>query len=372
MSETAQNSAPPKRGAGCFRWLFRLVLIGLVCLALLAIAGGLGAYMVYDHITRPGVPGATVTITIPEGITVKQVAPILREHGLIETEWFYWIALRIDKQGGVIKHGHYELARGLSPIELLHELYKGPNTAFRPEDIPDELKVRVAEGLSLAQQSALFDHPEAFLAAASDPDLIAQAGIERPTLEGFLMPDTYFFDKKPTEREVVERMFAHFQETYEALRREIPGAGDRDVLEVLTVASLVEEESKVDSERPLVAAVIYNRLKSRMTLDMDSTLQYALNKYGQRLLDADKQVESPYNSYKNGGLPPGPISNPGVAAIRAALQPAEVSYLYFVSNADGKTHTFSNTLQEHNQAVARFRREIAEQRREQQQRNDVQ
>ena len=112
-----------------------------------------------------------------------------------------------------------------------------------------------------------------------------------------------------------------------------------------------------------VAAVIYNRLKKNMALEMDSTLQYALGKYGTRILDADKEVDSPYNTYRYRGLPPRPISNPGVASLRAAMDPAEVEYLYFVSNADGKTHTFSRTLREHNKAVARYRREIRQQRR---------
>jgi UPF0755 protein len=179
------------------------------------------------------------------------------------------------------------------------------------------------------------------------------------------MPDTYFFDAPPRPEDLVERMFRQFQKVYAQLLREVPGAQAFNLLEVVTVAALVEEEAKTPEERPLVASVIYNRLDEEMPLQLDATLQYALRKYGQRMLDADKQVESPYNSYKYAGLPPGPIANPGVDSLRAALNPAKSEYLYFVSNADGRTHTFSKTLAEHNRAVARFNAEMAVQRREQ-------
>ncbi|MDX9975999.1 MAG: endolytic transglycosylase MltG, partial [FCB group bacterium] len=137
----------------------------------------------------------------------------------------------------------------------------------------------------------------------------------------------------------------------------------QDLNKIVTIASLVEEESRVDDERPLVAAVVYHRLKQNMALGFDSTLQFALNKYGERMLDADKAVDSPYNTYLNAGLPPGPICSPGIKSLRAALNPADVDYLYFVSNADGKTHTFSRTYAEHNRAVADFRKKIAPQRK---------
>jgi UPF0755 protein len=163
-------------------------------------------------------------------------------------------------------------------------------------------------------------------------------------------------------------MVTQFEKEYEALLQEHPAARERSKLEIVTVASLVEEEARVDEERAIVAAVIYNRLSKGRPLEMDSTLQFALGKYGQRLLSEDKAVESPYNTYRKAGLPPGPISNPGVASLRAAMAPADMDYLYFVSNADGLTHTFSRTLKEHNAAVARYRKEIAVQRREQRQR----
>ena len=179
------------------------------------------------------------------------------------------------------------------------------------------------------------------------------------------MPNTYFFDRPPTEREVVDRMVDHFVKVRDDIFAQYPEAAKVDMHKVLTVASLIEEEARLDDERPLVAAVIYNRLEQNMPLCFDSTLQFALGKYGQRMLDKDKEIDSPYNTYKYAGLPPGPISSPGKASILAALHPAEVKYIFFVSNADGKSHTFSETMAEHNRAVAQFRKDIANQRREQ-------
>src|SRR5690606_27570431 len=148
-------------------------------------------------------------------------------------------------------------------------------------------------------------------------------GFEVSTYEGFLMPNTYFFEQEPEAHALALRMLEQFRIEYEKLLREFPDQAERDPLEVVTIASLIEEEARVDDERPLVASVIYNRLARNRPLELDSTLQYALNKYGQRLLNVDKEVDSPYNTYRNPGLPPGPISNPGPASLRAAMNPAE-------------------------------------------------
>ncbi len=227
---------------------------------------------------------------------------------------------------------------------------------------PNAIKITVPEGLTVAQMAELPDTPDDFLTAARGIPVEQELGIEAPGIEGFLMPNTYYFDEPPSGEQLAREMLEQFKADYAELAADHPVAA-QDMLKVVTVASLVEEEARIDEERPLVAAVIYNRLAKGRALQMDCTLQYTLNKYGQRLLEADKAVDSPYNTYKYPGLPPGPISNPGVASLRAAMAPANVDYLYFVSNADGKTHTFSRTMREHEEAVARYRREIRKQRR---------
>jgi len=362
MSESQQRTqGPPPRRRG--RLVVRLAVALLVAAILLVVAGALIAAIAYEHVTMPGTPIEEVAFVVPEGASGRQVGRLLAEQGFIEHEILFRLALRLDDTAEPVRYGSYRLERGLSASELLRILQKGPEQVWDAEHVPPDRRVTVPEGLTLAQAAQLFDDPQAFLGAAAAPDLVERVGLPVRTLEGFLMPDTYYFDRKPTPRELVERMVEHFEETYAALCKEFPEAALRSKIETVTVASLVEEEARVDHERPLIAAVIYNRLKRRQRLEMDATLQYALGKYGERLLAADKEVDSPYNTYRVAGLPPGPISSPGAGSLRAAMNPAPVDYLYFVSNADGESHTFNRTLAEHQVAVNRFRREIAVQRR---------
>ncbi len=300
-----------------------------------------------------------VTVVIPSGATGKEIGKILADAGVVWHQGLFYMALRMDEEARTIRSGVYEIPIGLTPRQVLDLLYQGPVRS----EMQNTVRLTIPEGLTLAQMAELFDDRDGFWEAVKAPDLRQRVQCPAETLEGFLMPNTYFFDTPPTPRQVIVRMLEQFEKEYANLCAEIPHAKDHDRFRIVTVASLVEEEAKVDEERPLIAAVIYNRLQEDMPLQMDGTLQYALQKYGQRLLDEDKEVDSPYNTYRNKGLPPGPICNPGVASLRAALQPAHVPYRYFVSNADGRTHTFSTTLAEHNRAVGRFRKEIAIQRR---------
>lgn len=336
----------------CFiwSWVILLLVIG---------AAGLVAFAVYDHVTRPGRAGVAVEVVVPPGATGRDVGRLLVDHGLLEYEGFFRLAMQVDGTHRIIQHGAYELFRGLSALELLQLLYEGPSRHL----LANQARVTIPEGMSIARIADAFEDSDAFIEAAHNPTLIEQLGIAAESLEGFLMPNTYFFDTTPEAHVLVERMVSQFEKEYDRLIETYPGAAHMDKLLLVTIASIVERETRVDEERPLAARVIYNRLERNMPLQMDSTLQFILNKYGQRLLYEDREVDSPYNTYLNRGVPPGPICSPGVASLRAAMAPADVPYLYFVSNADGRTHTFSRTLEEHNQAVARFRREIAPQRR---------
>lgn len=328
-----------------------------------AIALGAALVVAYQHVQRQGLAGETVEVEIPKGASGADTAALLAEKGLIEHELFFRLALRLDESGEAIQAGAYELPKGLSAKQLLALIHEGPDTTFDPSAVPADRRLTVPEGLTIAQMAELRPSPSAFIEAARTSPLIQQLNPGGTSLEGYLMPSTYFFETPPTDAMVLEAMTAQFRKIWDELSMTLPDGLTRSQHEILTIASLVEEEARSDEERATIAAVIYNRLEQGMALDMDSTLQYALGKYGQRLLNRDKEVASPYNTYRNPGLPPGPISNPGRASIEAALAPEENDFLYFVSNADGKTHTFSRTLAEHNAAVAKFRREIAEQRR---------
>jgi len=352
--------AEERRRFRFWRWVASLfVYTAAASVLLVAVAACLG-YVLYDHVTGEGIRGPAVSVSVPRGSTGADIARTLAEKGLIEHEGFFRLAQRLDRSGGIIRHGYYELNQGLSAAGLLRQLQAGP---ARPLEV-DRVVVTIPEGLAIAQVAETRPDGADYVAAASRADLIARLELDAESLEGFLMPDTYFFDEEPTGDELVERQVGHFETVYANLVAEIPGAEDYDKLAIVTIASLVEEEARSDEERPLIAAVMYNRLEKGMPLQMDSTLQYALGKYGQRMLNVDKEVDSPYNTYRHTGLPPGPISSPGAASLRAALAPAQADYLFFVSNADGMTHTFSTTMAEHERAVARYRREIAQQRRE--------
>jgi len=358
MAEAKGAEDPTVRAWSVWRALGVLTL----CAGFFAVAAALAGYLVLEYIRGPGVAGEPVSVTIPEGVSGQQVGKMLEDAGLVDHELLFRMAMRIDNSGDTIKHGEHAISKGLSASEVLRLLQQPPEVQL------GRFKVTIPEGLTIAQIAPLIADSPGFLAAVANSSVKTSLGMDVPSLEGFLMPNTYYFDAAPTGEELARTMIAQFRAEWGKLAAEFPEPA-KDPAKIITIASLIEEEARIDDERPLVAAVIYNRLEKGRTLDMDSTLQYALNKYGQRLLDEDKEVASPYNTYRNAGLPPGPISNPGAASLRAALSPAPVKYLYFVSNADGKTHTFSNTLKEHEAAVAKYRTEIRAQRRELMQQN---
>ncbi len=355
MNEPAGEGAPGRKPSRLRRLAFATVLL----LALVTVAAIIVGNNLLDAVRGPGVHGEPLTVVVTEGSTGRDVGSQLAAMGLIEHELMFRLALRMDTSGGTIKHGSHRVPRGASPLEILHILQQPPSPTFDA----NLFKVTIPEGLSIRQIADLTPDPAAFLAACAAVSMQDEFGVDAPSPEGFLMPNTYYFDEPPNAGQLLRRMLDQFKADYAVLVAEHPDAAS-DTLRIVTIASLIEEEARIDSERGLVSSVIHNRLAKDIALQFDSTLQFALNKYGQRLLNGDKEVDSPYNTYKYLGLPPGPIANPGIASLRAALAPAESEYLYFVSNADGTTHTFSKSLREHEAAVAKFRREIREQRRE--------
>jgi UPF0755 protein len=192
--------------------------------------------------------------------------------------------------------------------------------------------------------------PERFLALVQDPAVADRLNVPAPRLEGYLFPDTYRLTRGMDEDEIVRIMVTRFHETIPRNFNEQADRLQMDMHGIVTLASLIEKEARLDSERPLIAAVFHNRLRQRMPLQSDPTAVYMVPRKPGRITAADLQHNSPYNTYRVQGLPPGPIANPGLASIRAALNPAPVNYLYFVAKNDG-SHQFSQTLQQHNQAV---------------------
>jgi len=358
MSESNTDRKPAKSaGKKLFRIFILLAGVFVLFVGSLAFAG----YAFYAQVTEPRDTTEVGEFVVVEGVTGSDIAVKLAREGFVEHALYFRVALKLDSAPGVIKHGVYQLPKGASAVQLVEELQNQTPDSI----LTNTIKVTLAEGLTLRQMAQQFEDAQAFLDAANEVDVFGRFGVDTPSPEGFLMPNTYFFDNQPSAEEVVERMAQAFEKTYMRLKGEFPDIENRDLVEIVTIASIIEEEARLDEERPIVAGVIYNRLEKKMPLEMDSTLQYALNKYGERLLTSDTEVDSPYNTYKRRGLPPGPISNPGEASLRAAIAPADVDFLFFVSNADGGSHTFSTTLKEHNRAVAKYRKAIREQRRKQ-------
>lgn len=357
LSEEPQAPKPRKGWPLWGKCLFALFLLSFTMLLL----STFGVYVLYDHITQPRTGGEVIAFVVPEGASGNEVGELLASEGFIEHEVFFKIAMQLTPSTDTIRHGTFDLPKGESAVQLLTRLRTDTPRSLAVNNF----SVTMPEGLSIAQMAETRIESEAFLAAVQAVNSQEVLGYYVSSLEGFLMPNTYFFSEVPTEAEVVQRMLEQFNKDYAGLMERYPEKASEDPLVVLTIASLIEEEARLDEERALVSAVVHNRLKKNIRLEMDSTLQYSLGKYGQRLLNEDKEVDSPYNTYKHPGLPPGPISNPGVKSIEAALNPADVTYIFFVSNADGNSHTFSTTLSEHNAAVAKYRRDIKAQRKQQ-------
>jgi UPF0755 protein len=233
----------------------------------------------------------------------------------------------------------------MSPLNILNILKKGA-IITHPYTIP--------EGFTARQIGELYDkkgllNMHEFLEAAGDSDIAGHYGISGPGLEGYLYPDTYQFGLGLSPKAVINVMVKRFQEVIDPFRARAKELG-MTIEEVVILASIVEKETGRAEERPLIASVFLNRLKKRMRLESDPTVIYGLNGFNGNLTKKDLTAYTPYNTYVIPGLPPGPIANPGMEAIRAVLYPAESDYLYFVSKNDG-THHFSKTLSEHNRAV---------------------
>ena len=193
----------------------------------------------------------------------------------------------------------------------------------------------------------------AFIEAVRDPELIHSLGLEVQSLEGYLFPDTYFLTRSMSNQAVVRLLVSRLQETLTTEFRDRASAIGMSIHEVLTLASVIEKETGLSDERTLISGVFHNRLRRKIPLQSDPTVIYALEMFDGNLRKRDLTVDSPYNTYRVRGLPPGPIANPGAASIRAALFPATTSFLYFVSRNDG-SHKFSSTLTEHNSAVRKY------------------
>lgn len=298
--------------------------------------------------------GDTERVIIAPGATFSTVTDTLIARGIVTNRTWFKLLARVRGLDRSVQAGSYDFHPGETAWRVLNTLRSGRTAAVR---------FTVPEGSSLLEVAALAHErlkipAESLLAAARD-SLSAREDVGAPSFEGFLFPETYQVPVNSSARDLVRIMTREFAEAWKPewdFRAQALGLSRR---EVLTLASIVEGEARVDSERPVIAGVYVNRLRIGMPLQADPTVQYAIElKTGRpktRLFEKDYEIQSPYNTYLHSGLPPGPINSPGLPSIEAALNPAQVPYLYFVAGPDGH-HIFSRTYQEHLQAVARARR----------------
>lgn len=341
----------------------RLVLVLLILLALLAGAAYAGLLWFLGRLEPADPSAAPVEIEIPSGATTADVAAILAEGGLIRDPNVFRLYVRYRELDAQIVSGRYELSAAMTADEILAKLVAG-DVVVRRFTLPEGLTVAMmAEILDEAGVVAQDDFLSAVAAAAPDnPYLPADLDVEQP-MEGYLFPATYEYHSTTSAQDVVAMLLDRFAAVW---TDELLSRADEvglSVHEVVTLASIVETEARVAAEQPAIAGVYLNRLAIGMPLQADPTVYYALGlPRSERLLYEHLEVDSPYNTYKYPGLPPGPIASPGEDAIRAVLYPETHEYYYFVAKNDGSgEHYFAATYEEHLENVDRAEANLAAQ-----------
>jgi UPF0755 protein len=321
-----------------------LILLALIALLLLTFYGPF----------QPSSPSDEhLTVVLERGLGGKAIAARLVSEHIIPSAGQFLFLSKLMGVEDKLQAGKYSFAAGCKPLDVVRRISQG--------GILSQM-VTVPEGLTMAEMAQLLEGESGiaasrFTALASDLSVAQERGIEAANLEGYLFPDTYGLYWGMPAEDVIDILVGRFHYIYnDSLNRRAQEL-HMSRHEIITLASMIEEEARVAEERPLISAVYHNRLKKRMLLQCDPTVIYALGGKDTPLTRKDLQVDSPYNTYRRYGLPPGPISNPGRASILAALYPADVDYLYFVARGDG-SHQFSRSSREHINAIHRIKKNL--------------
>ncbi|MFC3802099.1 endolytic transglycosylase MltG [Cohnella sp. GCM10012308] len=355
--EEAEDDEPPKKGHAGF-WSF-LIALGLVALAAASIL-----FYVWNGLRPPGSSDQAVRVTISKGMGAKKVGETLEAQGLIRNTFLFSMWLKYKNEGSRFQAGDYDFKPGMTNGEIVAKLNNGETVAA------ETIRFTIPEGFTVVQiadrlaKEGIIDKDK-FMNAARNPSQFANStwtkliptddGLRYP-IEGYLFPETYEMKKGSTESDIIDRMLAELDRKLGTLPEDWQSVLEErgwTLHELLTAASLVEREVVVDEERPIVAGVILNRLDKKMALQIDATIQYLLDKQKDKLTNDDLKVDSPYNTYQNKGLPPGPISSPSLKSIEAVLYPADTDYLYYVTKKDGSnTHLFAETYKQHQKNIS--------------------
>lgn len=293
-----------------------------------------------------------VKVNIPKGATLEQITDLLTEKNIVTNKEMFIYATRLMGHSSKIPAGIFALKSAKNNYSIVKQLVQGS---------PEMIKVTLLEGWTITQVTEIISDSmnlssEILASLCYDEQFINELGLETKSLEGYLYPDTYLFlESENDPKEILKQIVLEFHRVFDDNLRERAKEIGLTVNEVLTMASIIEGEAIFNSERAIISAVYYNRLKKRMPLQADPTIQYIIKDGPRRLRLSDLKIESPYNTYLHRGLPPGPISNPGKASIMAVLYPDDNNYLFFVARGDGY-HTFTTTFEEHNQAKREFQK----------------
>ena len=311
-----------------------------------------------------GNPYDSVKVTIPKGASLKKVSTTLQDYNIIRNERSFLLAVKTLGYEKDMPAGRFKLVKASTNFDIIDQLVNG---------IQVNKRVTILEGWTIdviakeLHDKIGIDQDE-FKSACTNELLLWKWGISEKTVEGYLFPNTYLFSEEEDVQDIIGRKNNEYKQRITLEFRDRMQELGMEEKEIITLASIIEGEAIYDKERAIISGVYHNRLNIGMRLQADPTIQYIIDDSPRRLLNKDLKIKSPYNTYLNKGLPPGPINNPGIESIKAALYPAETDYIYFVARGDGY-HTFSRTKEEHNIAKKKFQK-IRRQLKKQQAKRD--
>ena len=329
------------------KFLFRLTVILLFCAFS---AAGCLVLDLYRYAHHPaGDPGARHTINIRQGERFNLVTGDLVRHGIVTHPVKFRALARLGGYDKRIRAGEYLVAAGRTPLQILEQLVEGKVVLHRFTIPEGYTLIQIAQAVAAENLATAQD----FIAAATNPTEAEKNRIPAGTFEGYLFPDTYHFPSNITAGEIVSKMVRRFWDVFTPAWQKRAEELGMTVHGIVTLASIIEKETGADHERPLIASEFWNRLKKNMRLESNPTVIYGIEGFDGNLTRKHLRTPTPYNTYINKGLPPGPIANPGAKSLEAALYPADTDYLFFVSRQDG-THQFSATYKAHCRAVRKY------------------
>ena len=328
----------------------RILQTAITFFILAAILAATALWQIRSFTTTPArINGQEKIFTIEKGESLAHISKKLAEQELVKNGFLFRLLVQYRKVSKKIQSGEYALSSSMTPEELLAIIVKGRVILHRLT-IPEGMNL---EETALLVETAGFGTREDFLKFTRDPGIAANLKVPADNLEGYLFPETYFFPKDTTQKEINQQMVHRFHKVFTPQWQERSHALGFSIHEIVTLASIIEKETGDSSERPIISSVFHNRLKKGMRLESDPTVIYGIFNFNGNITKKDLMNLTPYNTYKIEGLPRGPIANPGKLSLEAALFPISSDFLFFVSKKN-TTHTFSTNFRDHNRAVERY------------------